>query len=449
MTYSENVLVIDDEKEVALATKLTIMACGFLNVETISDSRKVMEYLRKNCVDIITLDLTMPFLSGEELLPQIKTEFPQISIMIISGIMDVDVVIQCMRNGAKDYLIKPINDDRLCTTINNIAIELRLRSENTLLRKKFISANIENHSAFSKIITKSKVMHNIFSYVEAIANTPLPILITGETGSGKELMAKAIHNTRHPDAPFIACNIAGIDDIAFSDTLFGHTKGAFTGAISSRNGMIEKAQGGTLFLDEIGELSGESQVKLLRLIQEGEYFPLGADVPEKSDAWIVVATNRSLEDEKLFRRDLYFRLNAHEITLPPLRNRTEDIAVLVSHFVSKYKPELSANEVVLLAGEIERQIVNREFLGNIRELEGVVANMALIGVAPLTSVEVNSSSNKKQIDEGINLIFNSFPTMDEIKANAVEKAIEHCDGNKTSASRLLGVSKQTIFTLSK
>ncbi|MGL1935411.1 MAG: sigma-54 dependent transcriptional regulator [Fibrobacterales bacterium] len=448
MQYNEKVLIVDDESDFLDAAQLTLLLGGFTHVDVLNDSRKVLAFLRNTEIDIITLDLTMPYFPGEELLKKIVDEFPHIYVIILSGVMDVEMVINCMRYGAKDYIIKPIDDERLCTTISGAARECRLRDENALLSKKCLMGTVDNSAAFGNIITSSPKMQNLFSYAEAIAVSPLSVLVTGETGTGKELIAKALHNLKHADAPFVACNVAGIDDIAFSDTLFGHIKGAFTGADIVRSGMIEKAQGGTLFLDEIGDLSPESQVKLLRLLQEGEYIPLGADEPKKSSAWIVVATHRDLGNQPSFRKDLFFRLKAHCIQIPPLRDRLEDIPLLVHHFVAKYKPDLPDTERVTLSRKIERFVAGQSLTGNIRELEGIVADLAFTdGIMP------NGTTAEDQVfkagDRQLVLKFDDFPTMNEIKIEVIKNAVTQCGGNKTSAASLLGVSRQTIFSLYK
>ncbi|MGL1935929.1 MAG: sigma-54 dependent transcriptional regulator [Fibrobacterales bacterium] len=443
--FTQKILLVDDEAGFLETALLTLQSYGFSQVNTVVDSREVIGFLRNNPVDIVSLDLTMPHISGEELLKQITDEFPHISVIIISGIMDVETVITCMRLGAKDYIMKPLDDKRLSTTIANIAGEHQLRDENRLIQNKVLSSVVENGTAFNEIVTGSPLMQNLFSYAEAIAVSPLPVLITGDTGTGKELMARALHNVRHPDAPFVACNVAGIDDSVFSDTLFGHVKGGFTGADSNREGVIEQASGGTLFLDEIGELSPESQVKLLRLLQEDEFQPIGADRLKRSKAWIVLATNRDLEALPQFRKDLYYRLAAHRLHVPPLSERLEDIPLLIQCFIRKYDEAISDDQLVSLAREIERGVVEKPLNGNIRELEGIVANRVISGSGSYHF----TSAGEEQPNDSVSFNFSAFPTMSEIRITAVREAIEYCNGNKTSAARLLGVSKQTVFTVVK
>jgi DNA-binding NtrC family response regulator len=444
--YSQKILLVDDEAGFLETAALTLQSYGFTQVNTLVDPREVLAFLRSNTVDIVSLDLTMPHVSGEELLQAITDEFPHISVIIISGIMDVEAVISCMRLGAKDYIMKPLDDKRLSTTIANIAGEHALRDENRLLQQKVLPSVVENGNAFIDVISCSPLMQNLFSYAEAIASSPLPVLITGDTGTGKELMARALHNVRHADAPFVACNVAGIDDSVFSDTLFGHVKGGFTGADSNREGVIEQASGGTLFLDEIGELSPESQVKLLRLLQEDEYQPIGADRLKRSKAWVVLATNRDLETLPQFRKDLYYRLAAHRLHVPPLIDRVEDIPLLIQHFIKKYNTSISDDQLAVVGREIERDVLEKPLNGNIRELEGIVANRVIAGVGQSI---YSSHDGSNRPDTSIAFSFSAFPTMSEVRVTAVKEAIDYCNGNKTSAARLLGVSKQTVFTVVK
>jgi len=285
------VLLVDDEEQFLLTATLTLSADGINNIIPCQDSREVMPLLSKQDFSVIALDMNMPHLSGWDLLPMIVRDFPDISVIIVTGINEVDTAVECMKSGALDFIVKTGDDARLVTSIRN-GIKMReVKNENALLKQYLLSDKLEHPQAFSAIITKNNTLRSICQYVEAIARTSMPVLITGETGVGKELIAKATHQLSGRRGEFIPVNVAGVDDTLFSDTLFGHKRGAFTGADRDRKGLIEQAAGGTLFLDEIGDLGLESQVKLLRLLQEGKYYPIGSDVAKLSDARIVVATN--------------------------------------------------------------------------------------------------------------------------------------------------------------
>ncbi|NIT54367.1 MAG: sigma-54-dependent Fis family transcriptional regulator, partial [candidate division Zixibacteria bacterium] len=235
-------------------------------------------------------DMYMPHIPGWEILPTIISDFPAVPVIILTAMNEVNMAVESMKRGAFDYIVKPVDDERLVGTVRK-AIELNhIKSENRRLREYLLTDKLSHPEAFSHIITENSQMRSIFQYCEAIASSPQPVLVTGETGVGKELVAEALHKLSQRSGEFVPVNVAGVDDQLFSDTLFGHTKGAYTGADRDRKGMIEQANDGTLFLDEIGDLAMESQVKLLRLLQERKYYPIGSDVPRTCDCRVVVAT---------------------------------------------------------------------------------------------------------------------------------------------------------------
>lgn len=278
------VLLVDDEEEFLLSASYTLDSDGIDNVVQCQDGREVMDTLSKQDFSVVVLDILMPHVSGWDLLPMIVANFPDLPVIIITAVDEVQTAVECMREGTFDYLVKPVDKSRLVTAVRR-GIEFRqLRDENTQLKNYLLSDRLKHPEAFSEIITQDRTMRSIFQYLEAIAESPQPVLITGETGVGKEMIAEAIHRLSGRTGECIAVNVAGLDDHLFSDTFFGHEKGAFTGAEHVRKGFVETAAAGTLFLDEIGDLGMESQVKLLRMAQEGKYYPLGVDVPKSTDA---------------------------------------------------------------------------------------------------------------------------------------------------------------------
>ena len=306
---------------------------------------------------VIVLDLQMPHISGKELLGEIGDTYPNVPVIIVTAANELDTAVECMKKGAFDYLVKPIEAERFVACIRK-ALEMNaLHREIHLLRENLLSGRVQNEAAFAAFTTRNAAMKGLFGYLEAVGPTDQPVLITGETGVGKELVARALHELSGRSGAFVAVNSAGLDDLVFADTLFGHKKGAFTGADQVREGMITRAAGGTLFLDEIGDLSPASQIKLLRLLQEGEFYPLGGDTPLMNRARIVVATNCGLEEmiaAGSFRKDLYYRLCAHKVLIPPLRKRAEDIPLLLETFLGeaaaslqKKKPALSSRTALL------------------------------------------------------------------------------------------------------
>ncbi len=332
------VLLVDDEIQVLLLYSALLKGAGVEPLVTMDDSRRVLPFLRENRVLAVLSDMNMPFLNGRDLLSQIKQEFPEIPVLIVTGVDDIDTAVECMRLGASDYLVKPVEKSRLVSSLQRTLEIARLQDQVSSLTRHLLADGLRRPGAFAHLVTGSRKMLALFKYVEVVADSPYPALIAGETGVGKELVARALHLAGDPERPFVGVNVAGLDDNMFSDTLFGHKKGAFTGAESQRDGLISQAQDGTLFLDEIGDLNPTSQVKLLRLIQEKEYYPLGIDQPKRTNARIVCSTNHDLKklvENGTFRKDLYFRLNTHVIVVPPLRDRKEDIPMLLGHFMAE------------------------------------------------------------------------------------------------------------------
>src|SRR5512139_1454283 len=356
------ILLVDDDPQFLLSSGVTLRAAGVPHVATVEDSRQVVPFLEGREAAAVVIDLTMPHLSGLELLSKLKEGRPELPVIVMTGRNEVAVAVECMKAGAFDYLVRR-------------ALEVRsLQAEVESLKEHFLSGELRTPSAFREFVTRSRKMLAAFQYVEVVAPSRHPVLVTGETGTGKELVGRALHALSGCRGELVAVNVAGLDDAMFSDTLFGHRKGAYTGADQAREGLIARAAGGTLFLDEIGDLSETSQVKLLRLIEERRYYPLGSDVPKESDARIVCATHRPIEAalaKGKFRRDLYYRLSGHKVHLPPLRERKEDIPLLVDVFLAaaaegegKRKPTPPAELYTLLS--------TYDFPGNVRELRMLV-----------------------------------------------------------------------------
>ena len=333
------ILLVDDEPAWLLSLSITLERCaGITNITTCEDSRDVMGILGARDVGIVLLDLTMPGPSGEELLARITEEHPGVIVIIISGMNQLETAVRCMQAGAFDYFVKTAEEDRIVSGVLRAVRMLELQRENREMSKRLLSGTLHHPKAFVDIVTADHAMHAIFSYIEAVAKSSEPLLISGESGVGKEFIAKAAHNLSGCRGPLVAVNVAGLDDTVFADTLFGHVRGAFTGADQARRGMIEEATDGTLFLDEIGDLSIASQVKLLRLLQEGEYFPLGSDRPKRLKARVIFATHQDLATKQTagtFRRDLYYRLCTHHVQVPPLRERKGDLPLLLDHFLGE------------------------------------------------------------------------------------------------------------------
>ena len=453
------VMLVDDEAQALDSFEIALRSASMNHFIRCQDSRHVMPMLSDQEIEVILLDLRMPHLSGEALLPLITADFPEVPVIVITGANDVDTAVTCMKHGAFDYMVKPVEKSRLIGVVKR-AVELReLQRENRMLKAHVLSDKLEHPQAFSEIVTNSASMRSIFQYVEAISSSPRPVLITGETGVGKELVAKAVHTLSRREGNFVPVNVAGLDDNVFADTLFGHKKGAFTGADQARSGLIEQASGGTLFLDEIGDLSPPSQIKLLRLLQDGDFFPLGSDVAKGSTARIIVATNQNLEELKSsgkFRKDLYYRLGAHHIHIPSLRQRLEDVPVLVEHFLVKASETLGKKKPTP-PDELSILLGTYHFPGNIRELESMVFDaVSRHNFGKLSMDRFKShiykqnpgfeTPSKKLLQEKKVLISFSeqLPTLKQAEQRLIDEAMKRADGNQSIAALSLGITRQAL-----
>ena len=454
---SNPIMVVDDEEAILLAIDTALRMAGINNIIICNDSRKVMDIISKKQIEILLLDLVMPHIQGEKLLDTVISDFPEIPIIIVTGTSDMETAVRCVRSGAFDYLLKPVEEGRLITAINNAISFQVLKRENRELKERILSCTLEHPDAFSEIVTNNMKMLSIFRYIEAMSHTSQPVLITGETGVGKELIAEAIHRLSSLRGPFTAVNMAGLDDHIFSDTLFGHVKGAFTGADKHRPGLLEKSSDGTLFMDEIGELSPPSQVKLLRLLQDGDYFPLGQDGSRHANARIVTATNldlRSLQESGQFRKDLFYRLRTHHIHIPPLRERMDDIPLLVDYFLDKASDAIHKQkptppkELITLLGTYD-------FPGNVRELQSMIFDAVSSHSSKVLSLDVFKSymgqedrwraSGESEPDENALFSFSEkLPTLRQAGEQLVKEALIRSKGNQTVAARLLGISQQAL-----
>lgn len=452
------ILLVDDEAQLLHSASLVLRSAGFASVLTLDDSRAVLPLLATRSIGVIVLDLTMPHLSGKELLEQIAAEYPEIPVIVMTATNDLQIAVQCMRSGASDYLLKPVEQNCLVAAVRR-AVEGRvLRAEFLSLKDRLLTNSPHEPGGFADIVTQSPAMFAIFRYIEAIAASPQPVLITGETGAGKELIARALHRLSGRPGELVAVNVAGLDDTLFSDTLFGHAKGSFTGAERARDGLIASTGEGTLFLDEIGDLSIASQVKLLRLLQDGSFYPIGADRPRQSRARIIVATHcdvRRQVELGAFRKDLYFRLRTHHIQLPPLRERREDLPQLTLHFVEKAADSLG-KPAPSVPPALFQWLHNYTFPGNIRELEG----MAFDAVARSQGAVLSLLSFKEAIADqaaihadgdamdGLTALSGQFPerlpTLKEAEEALIAEALQRAQGNQGVAAGLLGISRQAL-----
>lgn len=452
-------MLVDDEESALMSFETILSLAGFNNILKCQDSRKVLPLLSKKKVECILLDINMPHISGLEILVKVKETYPDIPIIVITGIDEIDTAVECMKKGAEDYIVKPVEKNRLISGLKRI-IELEEMKRNfSLLKEHFFEDKLEHPEVFREIITNNDAMKSIFQYIEVIASSPEPVLITGETGVGKELIARAIHKLSELEGNFVAVNVAGLDDNVFSDTLFGHTKGAFTDAHQSRAGMIEQAADGTIFLDEIGEISIPSQVKLLRLLQEFEYYPLGSDILKYSKARIIVATNldlKLLKQSGRFRKDLYHRICVHKIHIPSLKERLNDIPILVDYFLEQTAKKLQKKKPTP-PKELNLLLQTYHFPGNVRELKAMIFNAVSTHKTRMLSLnsfkstifdeEIHNNPDITQTlkDTPPSLTFpENLPTIRQMNQLLVEEAMKRASGNQAVAARILGISRQAL-----
>lgn len=455
-------LLVDDEPSVLHSTRLLLNSAGIRPIITLEDSTTLMQRLAEQEVAAVVLDLFMPHISGIELLPRIIAEYPQIPVIVMTAAQDVDTAVMSMKGGAFDYLVKPVEESRLVSSVKR-ALEMRyLRRHVTVLKDYLLSDRLENAKVFSSFDSNSKKLHAIFQYAEAISASNEPVLITGETGVGKEMLARTVHQLSGRKGELVAVNVAGLDDILFSDTLFGHKKGAYTGAESAREGFVETAAGGTLFLDEIGDLAISSQIKLLRLLQENRYHPLGSDIAKNSDVRFIFATNHNLHQrmtEGTFRSDLYYRLSVHQIELPPLRERMEDLSLLANRFIEEAAQSMEKTPTPSPPPELFDLLGIYRFPGNIRELRALVYDaVAAHRTGPFLSLErfrkavqqqqADQPTTPSKTDESSSTplltIPGRFPTLSQAETALVHEAINRANGNQGVAATLLGISRPAL-----
>jgi two-component system, NtrC family, response regulator len=377
------ILVVDDEPNYQVVLSELLREEGF-EVYTASSGDEALKLARETDLDLIITDIRMPGMSGLELLKTIKTLNRDLPVIMITAFGEVEKAVEAMQAGAFNYLTKPFNNDELVVSIRKAVEHYALVRENTRLR-----GEMQTRYGFASIIGKNKRMQQIYTLIEKVAPTPATVLISGESGTGKELVARAIHfNSFRKNSPFISLNCAALPETLLESELFGHEKGAFTGAVALRKGRFELADGGTLFLDEVTEMPLSLQAKLLRVLQEKTFERVGGAHTLSVDVRILAATNKDLKEEVekgSFREDLYYRLNVLHILLPPLRDRLDDLPLLASHFIEKFAKLLNKPELQISPGAL-RYLASLPWEGNVRELENIIERAAIL--APLDIIEV-------------------------------------------------------------
>ncbi|MBN2283613.1 MAG: sigma-54-dependent Fis family transcriptional regulator [Deltaproteobacteria bacterium] len=439
------VLVVDDDVGLLLSMKAALISAGMPEPALISDSRRVMDFVRNNSFHLILLDLVMPNLGGMDLLKEIKEEFPSIECIIVTAVDDVASAVQAMKYGAYDYLVKPIDSEKLIIVVNRALERHNLKNKLALFERNPRFKDLKHPEAFSHMIAADPSMAMVFHQVEVAAPTDYNIVITGESGTGKEMIARIIHSlSNRSDGPFVAVNMASFSKTLFEDDFFGHEKGAYTGAVSDKKGFFEAARGGTLFLDEITELDPSLQGKMLRVIQERELYRLGSTKVRNVDIRIISATNKDILDEiqnERFREDLFYRLNMFHIKIPPLREREDDLRPLAEHFM-KIHANKNSKTILSIEPELIHCLMAHPLPGNVRELENIIAKAVLMETSStLTPAAVSDllSSYTPPLRRAEDIM-----TLAELEKIHIRHALEKTHGNRTQAAKILGIGLRTL-----
>lgn len=446
----KRILIIDDEESFRHMLSIILGKEGY-EVETASDGEEAIQKLTFSSFDQVLCDIRMPNMDGLEFLREVKKRGIETTIIMMSAYGTIDIAIEAMKLGAYDYISKPFKPDEIILTLKKAEEREQLRKENRLLRSE-----IQKEYGFDNIVSKNEKMLKIFDTIKKVAPYKSTILITGESGTGKELVARALHfNSNRAGNPFIAVNCGAIPETLLESELFGHAKGAFTDAIRMKKGLFEEADGGTLFLDEVGELPPQLQVKLLRVLQEGEIRRIGEAKPIKVDVRIVAATVKDLAkevSEGRFRDDLYYRLNVLAIHIPPLRERKEDIPLLVNHFIKKYSQSTNKN-VIGIDSQALNALMNYKWYGNVRELENTIERAIVLAdgnMIELAHLPTEIQDYKEEMESAVPVDieeedYSIKKATKILETNLIKKALKKSRGNHTQAAKLLEISHRALL----
>lgn len=435
------VLVIDDEKNIREGLRSGLKMEGY-DVIASEDGEDGLEKLKTLGADAVILDLKMPKLGGMEFLQQARSIENQTPVIILTGHGGVDEAVDAMKRGAYDFLTKPVNIDKLVLILKRAIDETALRERSVQLEEM-----VEEKFRFSNIVGNSKTFQKVLQVVKQVAPTDASVLITGESGTGKEVIANSIHaNSKRAKNPLIKVHCAALPETLLESELFGHEKGAFTGAIARKKGRFELADGGTIFLDEIGEISQKVQVKLLRVLQEQEFDRVGGEETIKVNIRVITATNRDLKklvDEGKFREDLFYRLNIVNIRIPSLRERREDIPVFVSYFIGHFCSKHGKKPMTMQPKAV-KAMENYNWPGNVRELQNLIENLVVLNPGDTITLDmlpayVQGGADRTSLHIDIGL------TMNEIEKKAILSTLEFTNGNKSRAAKVLDIGRKTLL----
>ncbi len=441
-----NLLVVDDERSIREGCREVAQSIGYTTYVA-DNAEHAFRVLDTNSIDVVLLDLRLPGIGGLEILKEVKRRRPETVVVVMTGYASVQSAVQAMKQGAYDYVTKPFNLEELRLILDRVLGHLQLSSENRILRQQ-----VKSKEGFGAIIGRSPEMEKLYRIISKAAHSSHPVLIMGESGTGKELVARAIHfSGPYRDKPFVAVDCGSLVPTLIESELFGYTKGAVTGAAKNKDGLLQAADGGTIFLDEIGELPVDLQSKLLRALQEKEVRPVGGSKPMPVDVRVLAATNRDLEQavaQGAFRKDLYFRLNVLSLRIPPLRQRKQDIPLLVGHFLERLARSTGVQRNI--SDDALKLMLSYEWPGNVRELENCIERACAltsgptIHVADLPTTIQSWRQQNQSAAEGLNSRRGILPIA-EMEKQAILGAIEQLHGDKLEAARLLGIGKTTLY----
>ncbi|WP_017496761.1 sigma-54 dependent transcriptional regulator [Flavobacterium sp. WG21] len=437
---THKILIIDDEEKLRSLLARIIKSEGFEVIEA-KDLKSGFKKLEQTDIDVVLCDVKLPDGNGVDFLQNIKTSFPLIEVILLTAFGNIPDGVQAMKNGAFDYIVKGDDNDKIIPLLYKAVEKVHLQKKVKQLEKR-----IGDKYSFSTIIGKSKGIEQVIDLAKKVAKTDSTVLLTGETGTGKEVFAQAIHeNSNRTGKSFVALNCSTFSKEILESELFGHKQGAFTGALKDKKGFIEEANGGTLFLDEIGEMPIELQAKLLRVLETSEYIPLGDTTPKKSNFRLIAATNRDLKaesEEHRFRSDLYFRLNIFEITLPPLRERIKDIALLTHTFVKQFS-EKTNKKTLQISDDFIQKLEHYSWPGNIRELKNIIERSVILSSDDTLTSAVLPYEMQQETEKNTKQM--SAFSMQSIEKLHIQKVLNYTKGNKAETARLLEIGIATLY----
>lgn len=448
------VLLVDDEPSYLRSLSILLERKGGINnIFRCDDSREVMSLLDSETIGLILLDLTMPHISGLELLGQIAQHHPEIAVIIVSGLNQVDSAVSCLKQGAFDYFVKTTEEDRLIEGIRRTIRMQEMRRENSSLSHRILHDTLSTPEVFEGIVTQSHTLQAVFRYIESIAKSSQPLLMTGEFGTGKNLLAKACHDAGKRSGAYHVLNVHGLDEQALALALFGMHEKGFSQSPNYHAGLLDKAEGGTLYLYDIGELDEPSQVLLQGVLQKGEYCPMGSEKSRLLKTRIITSTAQNLEarrDDGSFRKDLYYRLCTHKVKVPTLRSRKDDVPLLLDYFIESIANTMG-KPTPSYPPELPVLLCNYDFPGNVAELKSLISDALSRHRSRLLSMEVFrqviTPDNRKDSSPFKSVNFNpeaSLPSLSDIGDQLIDEAMRRTNNNQSLAARILGISQPAL-----